>query len=416
MHPDGKAHGGSAILINNKIRHYQSVAFCQEEIQATSVVVEDCHSALTVTALYCPPKHKIREEQFTTFFKSLGNRFIAGGDFNAKHTFWGSRLILTRGRELLKATETLNLGIISSGQPTYWPTDNNKVPDLIDFCISKGIPKKYVKCESSLELSSDHSPVIVELFTRVNESTKNCTLHNRKTDWIHFRELVSTALEPKLRLKSEEDLIAAVEHFNTSIQNAAWESTQSIGNSDTYMHTSKSILEKVSKKRKLRKQWQTTRCPILKNRLNHAIKDLKHTLIQDRNDSVEAHLSKLDATASTDYSLWKATRKLKQPTVVSQPLRRTDGSWARSEYEKASTFAEHLIQVFQPHPYEGPPEHKALVRNALNGVPEDAENVINKFTKQEVLLAIKTVNSKKSPGYDLITGRILQELPDAGVA
>ena len=38
------------------------------------------------------------------YFETLGPRFIAGGDYNAKHPRWGSRLTTTRGRELHKAT------------------------------------------------------------------------------------------------------------------------------------------------------------------------------------------------------------------------------------------------------------------------------------------------------------------------
>lgn len=41
MHPDGKAHGGSAILIRKDIKHYETNSYCKEHIQATSIIVED---------------------------------------------------------------------------------------------------------------------------------------------------------------------------------------------------------------------------------------------------------------------------------------------------------------------------------------------------------------------------------------
>lgn len=50
-------------------------------------------------AKYCSPKHAIKEQQFNAFFETLGNRFIVGGDINARHTGWGSRLT-SKGREL----------------------------------------------------------------------------------------------------------------------------------------------------------------------------------------------------------------------------------------------------------------------------------------------------------------------------
>jgi hypothetical protein len=37
---------------------------------------------LTISAVYLPPKHIIKQEQLTGFFSTLGPRFLAGGDYN----------------------------------------------------------------------------------------------------------------------------------------------------------------------------------------------------------------------------------------------------------------------------------------------------------------------------------------------
>ena len=73
------------------------------------------------------------------FFRKLGNRFIAGGHYNAKHTHWGSRLITQKGCALLKTDSTINAEVISTRKLTYWPTDPNKISDLLDFFIVKNI-------------------------------------------------------------------------------------------------------------------------------------------------------------------------------------------------------------------------------------------------------------------------------------
>jgi hypothetical protein len=49
----------------------------------------------------------------------MNSRFIIGGDFNAKHTHWGSRLVTTKGRELYKAVADTGCEIVSTGKPTY---------------------------------------------------------------------------------------------------------------------------------------------------------------------------------------------------------------------------------------------------------------------------------------------------------
>jgi hypothetical protein len=35
-----------------------------------------------------------------------------------------------------------NLKHLSTRQPTCWPSDPNKIPDLVDFCVTKGIDTK----------------------------------------------------------------------------------------------------------------------------------------------------------------------------------------------------------------------------------------------------------------------------------
>jgi hypothetical protein len=50
----------------------------------------------------------VKQEQFEDFYNILGRRFIAGGNYNAKHADWGSILIPFKGRELLKTMERNN--------------------------------------------------------------------------------------------------------------------------------------------------------------------------------------------------------------------------------------------------------------------------------------------------------------------
>lgn len=325
-HPDESAHGGTAIIIKSKIKHHLANPYRTPHIQATSIVVEDLMGDLTISAAYCPPKHNNKEIQYTEYFETLGKRFIAGGDYNAKHVHWGSRLITTKGRELLKSIEAGGLRVVSSGHPTYWPTDLSKTPDLIDFCVYRGIPSHCLKAEPSLEMSSDHTPVLLTLWRQVTTINQKCKLHNKKTNWSNFRTRIEEILNIKISLRNEDDITTAVEHLNNCIQQAAWESTPFTGMRDPMLNYSQKIRDKVIEKRKLRKQWQLTRCPKLKTKLNYTIKQLKLLLDEERNSCIGNYLQNLDTTASSEYSLWKATRKLKQPQTVFPPLRRPDGS------------------------------------------------------------------------------------------
>jgi hypothetical protein len=59
--------------------------------------------------------------------------------------------------------ERNNLKHLYTGEPTYWPSDRNKLPDLTDFCVTKGISQDFTEAKSCFHLFSDHSPVLITL-------------------------------------------------------------------------------------------------------------------------------------------------------------------------------------------------------------------------------------------------------------
>jgi hypothetical protein len=180
---------------------------------------------LTITAVYLPPKHTVCRGQLADFYNTLGPRFIAGGDYNAKHTDWGSRLITPRGREVLRTLESNNLSHLSTGHPTYWPSDVHKIPDLIDFCVTKGIPPDFAVAHSCLDLSSDHSPVLVTLTSQPIRPSPPLSLSNRLTNWDYFKHLINQRLLLQIPLKTTDDIEEAVKFFTDTIQCAGWKAT-----------------------------------------------------------------------------------------------------------------------------------------------------------------------------------------------
>lgn len=63
------------------------------------------------------------------------------------------------------------------------------------------------------------------------------------------------------------------------------------------------VRDKITEKRKLRKEWQKTRSPHDKAKLNKATKQLKQLIYNEKNKSIENFLKSLTATEATDYSL-----------------------------------------------------------------------------------------------------------------
>jgi hypothetical protein len=114
--------------------------------------------------------------------------------------------------------ERNNLKHVSTGEPTYWPSDRNKLRDLIDFCVTKGFPQEFAVAKSCFDLSSDHSPVLVTLEAHVLNQEIQPRLNNRHTNWDDFKQLINERLTLKVSLITEEDIEAAVKFFNDTIQ------------------------------------------------------------------------------------------------------------------------------------------------------------------------------------------------------
>lgn len=187
IHPNNTARGGSAILIKENLYHYQEFQYEEQEIQAVAVKVKTTKYEFSVVAIYSPPRHSISKEYYVNFLEKIGHRFIIGGDFNAKNTFWGSRLTTTKGRELLSAIKDLKCDVISTGKPTYWPTDTMKIPDLIDFFIYKNISTKYLDIDEMFDMNSDHSPILLTLSDTIIYKETYPGLVNKNTDWDSFK-------------------------------------------------------------------------------------------------------------------------------------------------------------------------------------------------------------------------------------
>jgi Ser/Thr protein kinase RdoA (MazF antagonist) len=99
-------------------------------------------------------------------------------------------------------------------------------------------------------------------------------------------------------------------------------------------------------------------------------------------------------------------KKIKQVKKYSSPLRKLQGTLARTSIEKAHAFAEHLVKVFYPYPSENEPEEEEALTHLLE-TPYQLEPPINRLKRSDVQEVVNSLKTKKLPGYDLITGKIL---------
>jgi hypothetical protein len=221
-HPDDRGHRGSAILIHNSLKHHELQPYITEKIQSAKIEIHASKWNITIAALYSPPRH-ITIQEYLHYFSTLEPRLVAAGDWNAKNTNWGSRLTTHKGRMLLQAIRQENLHTLSTGEPTYWPTDTHKIPDLLDFAVIKQIPPIHCAIKSSFDLHSDHSPIIITVSTEILAKEPITRLSTKATNWEAFQEYINQRINPDIRLKDQNDIEKAVHDF--LLQYAAWAST-----------------------------------------------------------------------------------------------------------------------------------------------------------------------------------------------
>lgn len=408
-HPDGTGHAGAAIVIRTSIKHHVLPEYRKSHIQATSVAVESKDGPFNISAVYCPPRHTIDKEQFSDFFNTLGNRFIAGGDWNAKHTYWGSRLTTTRGRQLKECIDGNGYSSISSGEPTYWPTDPKKKPDLLDFFIVRGLSRHYLKPESCHDSNSDHTPVILNVSTTLICYEQPETLYNKFTDWEGFREHIEHTIELHVSLKTPEEVEDATSYITRLIQNACWINTPTPKRRASNGNIPLEVKEKVLEKRRLRRVWHQSRHKADKTAFNKSARELKDLLDDINNATLQNKLQNLTANPSSEYALWKFTKPFKRPQQFKAAIRKINGGWAKTGREKAETFADHLTNVFKPNDSE----HKEFEREIEDHLRQDLQLSLppRPVTVRELAWAIKTMKNKKAPGFDLITKEVLIQLP-----
>jgi hypothetical protein len=91
----------------------------------------------------------------------------------------------------------------------------------------------------------------------------------------------------------------------------------------------------------------------------------------------------------------------------------SQGTWARSNAEKAQAFARHLASVFQPHPFGTNSTPEATLTSLLETLFQ-LEPLVTRLKRSAVQSIITNLLTNKSPGYDLITSWTLKELPTLG--
>jgi hypothetical protein len=200
-----------------------------------------------------------------------------------------------------------------------------------------------------------------------------------------------------------------VETVTKAIQAAAWQATADRGDTCITIRCPIKLKEKLHEKRRARQLWQLTKSPADKQTYNRLAKEIKKLTFQLKNDSIQVYLRGLTPTEATKYSLWKATRKIKQSKQQIPPIRKSDNNWSAKSYyiRRTSMCSLPTFTITTPSSWRG------SLQTAWDPFPDGTP--INKINHREVeIIILLGISSRKAPGYELITDKILKNLPDKG--
>jgi len=228
-------------------------------------------------------------------------------------------------------------------------------------------------------------PILLTLSENIIQKESNPVLVNRCTDWESFRQSLEKKINLWVPLRNEKHLDREVEKFLVDIQQSDWENTPEIKRGTLGNNYPNEITDLTAEKRKARRRWHQTRHPQDKTELNNLTQQLKREIKELKND---AYLRELTNDNNTDYSLWKATKKIKRPVMQIPPIRKTDGKWATNNEQKPQRFAEHLEHIFQ---LQGNQEENEMITEDI--VQENDE--IKLVTATDVKNEINNMNPKK---------------------
>ena len=122
------------------------------------------------------------------------------------------------------------------------------------------------------------------------------------------RQKIDKEINLKIPVKNEQEIEDSIEFITKLIQDSAWSTTPEPNDKHIVNNYTIEIKNKLTEKRKLRREWKLSRNPIDKTNLNRTSRELKKLINDFNNDTIPQRLLKLTNTGSTDFSLWKITK------------------------------------------------------------------------------------------------------------
>jgi len=160
---------------------------------------------------------------------------------------------------------------ISPPGPTYWPSHQNRHPDILDYFLTT-IPRHITHSIKNLvDPACDHSPVLLNLNCEIYYNPPRPSLAKEPVNWSSFSKKLENATILKISLKSSHQIDKAAQNLTTSIQTTVFKALYVTNTPDNskYNILPPQIQKLIVKKRRARSLWQRSNLPSDKRLLNN---------------------------------------------------------------------------------------------------------------------------------------------------
>ncbi|CAH1384237.1 unnamed protein product [Tenebrio molitor] len=176
-------------------------------------------------------------------------------------------------------------------------------PTTIDLILSNNIDNLQ-KPLSLPELDSDHNPVKTVLSGQQKEVRQQTKISYKKTDWKIFRDTLNSAIQINNSIPDITALEQAVVKFTKIIQKAIEINTYKVTlnkNQESEIITPQ-VKEKIKNRNKLKRIWQRTQHPGIKEQINKLNHKIRNEIKTNRSNVWD---KKLEDIKSNDDTLYK---------------------------------------------------------------------------------------------------------------
>lgn len=299
--------GGVIILIKNTIAYFEENTTSINGIETIAVSLTNTYPNFTIIAAYKPPNKRTNFTDLNNLLSRLSS-YILLGDLNAKHVQFGCRVTNAAGAQLLKYVVTNGIKVISPPEPTYYPYDPIRLPDILDI----GITNINVNFHSTphFELDSDHIPVLISTDQIPPPHSPTPALNTYNLNWTKFKNLIQKQIPNFKILNSPAEIDQTISQLNNIIINTIGK-LNPVRPITLRKHTAdklpQSIIKIIETKNKTRRLWMALRIPSLKKELNTLTKISRKALEHYKQTKYNNIIHSLN---TSNNSLWNFTKRI----------------------------------------------------------------------------------------------------------